>query len=60
MASEKWTLTVQEAAALLGISTNLAYDLCHEGKIPSIKLGQKRILIPRVQLLKLLAGEVPK
>ena len=49
-------VTVPEAAAMLGISRNFAYQLVREGKLPSIRLG-KRILIPRVALEKMLEGK---
>ena len=39
-------LTVPEAAALLRISRNLAYELVAQGVLPSIRLG-RRIRIPR-------------
>ncbi len=41
--------TVDEAAALLGISRNKAYEAVKTGVIPSIKIG-RRILIPRQRL----------
>ena len=40
------TLTVSQAARLLGISRALAYDLVRTGEIPSIRLG-RRIVVPR-------------
>lgn len=40
------TLTVEEAAGLLGISRGLAYALVSRGDIPSVRLG-RRIVIPR-------------
>jgi excisionase family DNA binding protein len=43
-------LTVEEAAALLGISRGLAYEGCRRGDLPSIRIG-RRILVPRGQLL---------
>jgi excisionase family DNA binding protein len=49
-------VTVPEAAAMLGISRNFAYQLVREGKLPSIRFG-KRILIPRVALEKMLAKD---
>lgn len=52
----KLTFTVEETAKLLGISRGTAYDLVAQGEIPSIRLG-RRILVPRVQLEKLLEGE---
>lgn len=40
------TLTVTEAAAILGISRTSAYGCVNAGTIPSIRLGG-RIVIPR-------------
>ncbi len=47
-------MSVPEAAKLLGISRNNAYELVKRGELPSIKLG-KRKLIPKVALEKKLA-----
>lgn len=47
MNDEKLTLNVAEAARLIGISKGLCYDLCRQGQIPVIKVGKKRLLIPR-------------
>ena len=44
-------ITVPEAAELLGISRNFAYELVKRGELPSIKLG-KRKLIPKIALDK--------
>ena len=44
--SEKLTMTVEEAAALLGISRALGYELVSRGDIPCLRLG-RRIVIPR-------------
>jgi excisionase family DNA binding protein len=46
-------VTVPEAAKMLGISRNYAYELVRIGVIPSIRFG-KRILIPKAALLKML------
>lgn len=51
----KPTLTVDEVAALCGISRGLAYDQVRAGRIPSIRLG-RRILVPRAALEALLAN----
>ena len=51
--AERLCVTVTEAAYMLGISRNNAYELVKRREIPSIKLG-KRILIPKVQLIKML------
>jgi len=50
---EKLTLDISEAAELLGISRNLAYELAKSGTLPVVKLG-KRLLVPRRALEKLL------
>ena len=56
--SERLTLSVKEAANLLGISKNLAYDLAKRGELPgAIKLGQKRIVVSRARLEHLIQGE---
>jgi excisionase family DNA binding protein len=44
-------ITVPEAAGLLGISRNFAYELVKRRQLPVIKFG-KRLLIPRVALEK--------
>ncbi len=51
--NETATLTVEEAARILGISRGVAYEGVRTGEIPSIKIG-RRILIPRARLEELL------
>jgi excisionase family DNA binding protein len=46
MDNTRLTLTVEEAAQLLGISRALAYELVGRGELPSIRLG-RRIVVPR-------------
>lgn len=46
---EQAVLTVKEAAAILRISTTMLYRLIREGQIPSISLGQRRV-IPAAKL----------
>jgi excisionase family DNA binding protein len=50
---DKLTLTVGEAAKLLGIGRQLAYDQVRTGRIPSIRVG-RRLLVPRRSLEKFL------
>jgi excisionase family DNA binding protein len=54
MNERKTVLTVTEAAALLGISRALAYQLVARGQIPALHLG-RRIVVPRQALDDLLA-----
>ena len=53
METKKLTLTVDEAATILGIGRNLCYDRVKTGEIPVIKIG-RRLLVPRRALEKLL------
>jgi excisionase family DNA binding protein len=50
---ERLTLTVEEAAVILGISRAFAYDAVRRGEIPAIKIG-RRILVPKLALNRLL------
>jgi len=54
---DRATVTVDEAAEILGIGRALAYEGVRSGKIPSIRISARRIVIPRVALEKLLAGD---
>lgn len=48
------TYTVEEAANALGISRGLAYELVREGRLPALRMGQRRILIPVAALESML------
>lgn len=48
-------LTVSEAAKRLGVSRGLAYLLAKDGKIPALRVGEKRIVIPAEALEKWIA-----
>ena len=52
---QRLTMTVEEAAVVLGISRATAYDAVSRGEIPCIRIG-RRILIPKVALERLLDG----
>lgn len=43
------TLTVGQAAKVLGIGRSTAYELVHTGAIPSLRLG-RRIVVPSAKL----------
>ncbi len=45
----KETLTVPEAAAVLGIGVNKTYIACQQGLIPALRIGN-RWIIPRTAL----------
>lgn len=56
MDNPRLTLTVKEAAAVLGISRGLAYEMVKTGRIPSVRFG-KRLLVPQRALEHLLNEE---
>jgi excisionase family DNA binding protein len=49
------TVSVEEAARILGISQGAAYTHARDGSLPTIRLG-KRLLVPKAALDKLLAA----
>ncbi|MFA5064942.1 MAG: helix-turn-helix domain-containing protein [Dehalococcoidia bacterium] len=53
---DKLTYNVEETGKALGLSRASAYKAVHDGSIPTIRLG-RRIVVPRVQLEKLLNGK---
>jgi len=53
--SEKLCWSVAEVSKLINLSRNATYQGCLTGQIPCIRIG-KRILIPKVQLERLLLG----
>jgi excisionase family DNA binding protein len=54
METEKLTMTVKEAGEVLGISRATAYMLASTGQIPTIRLGERRIVVPKAALMKML------
>lgn len=57
--ADRSTLTVEEAAARLGISRTLAYELARAGRlpVPVLRLG-RRVVVSRMALDRVLAAEV--
>ncbi len=51
--TERLTLTVEEAAQLLGISRGLAYEMARCGKLPVVRFG-RRLLVSRGALERML------
>jgi excisionase family DNA binding protein len=48
-------MRVEDAAALLGISRGLAYELVNRGELPALRLG-RRIVVPTSALEELVAS----
>ena len=51
---EKLTMTVEEAGEALGISRATAYMLANTGRIPAIRISDRRLVVSRAALLKML------
>lgn len=52
------TITVEEAASLLGIGRSAAYDAARRGQLPTRRLG-RRLLVPVPALLIWLGASSP-
>lgn len=50
---DRATLTVEEAAELLGVGRSSAYEAARRGELPSMRLG-RRLVVPVPALLRLL------
>jgi excisionase family DNA binding protein len=50
----KATVTVEEAARILGVGRASAYEGVRSGRIPSIRVSPRRIVVPRAALDRLL------
>jgi excisionase family DNA binding protein len=51
--SEALTVSVPEAARLIGIGTTTAWELVHTGRLRTVRLG-RRVLVPRSAIRELL------
>jgi predicted DNA-binding transcriptional regulator AlpA len=51
---------VPTAGAVLGLSRSAAYRAAERGYLPTIKLGDRRVVVPVAKLLALLEGEAPR
>jgi excisionase family DNA binding protein len=53
---ERLTMTVEEAGEALGISRATAYTLANTGRLPAIRISDRRIIVPRKAIDELLAS----
>ncbi len=51
------TITLPEAARLLGVGVNQAREAARLGQIPSLRIGDRRIVVPVPALIRLLEGD---
>ncbi len=53
---EKLTMTVEEAGEALGISRATAYTLAQQGRLPVIRISDRRWIVPKRAIEELLAS----
>ena len=58
-AKQRLTVNVAEAANMLGIGRSLAYEMARDGRLPTVKLGARRYVVPRLALERMLANAGP-
>jgi len=49
---EPLCVDIPTAARLLGVSRNTAYSMVRMNQLPVIKCGQRRLLVPKMALMK--------
>ena len=54
--TERLTMTVEEAAEALGISRATAYTLVQQGRLPVIRISDRRWIVPKRAIDELLAS----
>jgi len=53
-ATHSLCISIPEAAKLLGISRNTGYEMARLGQLPTIRCGQRRLVVPKAALMKML------
>jgi excisionase family DNA binding protein len=56
LGTQRLTITVEQAAVVLGIGRGLAYALAASGSLPVVRLG-RRMVVPLARLEALLEGD---
>jgi len=54
--TERLVMSVEEAGEALGISRATAYMLANTGRLPAIRISDRRIIVPRKAIENLLAS----
>ena len=55
---ERRTYSIPEAAQVIGISRSLAYQMASEGRLPVIRVGKTKCVIPKAALEQWFLDEV--
>jgi excisionase family DNA binding protein len=51
---ETLCISITAAAKMLGVSRNTGYEMARLGQLPTIRCGQRRLVVPKVALMKML------
>jgi len=51
---ETLCISVTTAAKMLGVSRNTGYEMARLGQLPTIRCGQRRLVVPKAALKKML------
>lgn len=54
------TISIDEAAVVLGISRATAYVAAHNGTLPTLSFGIRRLRVPTAQLRRMLLLDEPE
>ena len=55
---EKQTFTVEEAAKILGLGRQTAYDLARKGELPGVRRLGRRFIVSKTELEAYLQGSI--
>ncbi len=55
---EKQTFTVEEAAKILGLGRQTAYDLARKGELPGVRRLGRRFIVSKTELEAYLQGSL--
>lgn|GEM_PF-978426 len=53
---QKLAVSVEQAGQMLGISRGLAYQMAKTGELPTVRIGQRRLVVPLASLEAMLAN----
>ena len=51
---EPLCISVPAAARMIGVSRNTGYEMARLGQLPTIRCGQRRLVVPKAALMKML------
>lgn len=57
---QRVAITVDEASRILGISRATAYALARQGRLPAIRISDRRLIVPVKSLMAMLEGQASK